>query len=71
MQMQMSDYLLSMDPVAKKRYLKRLEVLGQQNTLKPNQTCPPVPQTNQINQPNNAYPMFHFPGKGQPIMVTV
>ena len=26
--MQMSDYLLSIDPVAKKRYLKRLEVLG-------------------------------------------
>ena len=26
--MQMSDYLLSIDPVSKKRYLKRLEVLG-------------------------------------------
>ena len=26
--MQISDYLLSIDPVSKKRYLKRLEVLG-------------------------------------------
>ena len=26
--MQMSDYFISINPVAKKRYLKRLEVLG-------------------------------------------
>ena len=25
--------------------------------------------SNQTNQPNNAYPMFTFPGKGQPIVV--
>ena len=27
--------------------------------------------SNQTNQPNNAYPMFTFPGEGKPIVVTV
>ena len=27
--------------------------------------------SNQTNQPNNVYPTFTFPGKGQPIVVTV
>ena len=38
----------------------------EQSEAKPDQS----PSTsNQTNQPNNAYPMFTFPGKGQPIVV--
>ena len=43
------------------------------HTLEHSKAKPDLSPTtsNQTNQPNIAYPMFTFPGKGQPIVVTV